>query len=172
MRQVRGALAVRVRNSKRADCPVCKGSSNATVAFTQRLWRCHRYNEGGDVFSLVCAVNRCGFREALRFVGDLAGIHLGGRRDAEFQRELDARKRQRERLEDGANKLYALEHALMRECRDRIHDAERTRLKVSARLAELSRGELERFRGEQENLWLKPTAGQGKNTSSWTITNL
>jgi hypothetical protein len=78
----------------------------------------------------------------------------------EFQREFDATKREWERLEDGANKLYALEHALMRECRDRIHDAERTSLKVSARLAELSRGELERFRGEQERLWLKLKAAE------------
>jgi hypothetical protein len=152
--QVLKAFGVRVRNSKRADCPLCKGHSTGTLAFTYRLWRCHRCNEGGDVFSLVRATNRCDFLGALRFVAELAGIRLEDRRNADFQRELDARKRQRERIEDGANKLSALEHALLRECRDRIHNAERTTLKVSARLAELSRGEPERFRGEQEGLWL------------------
>jgi hypothetical protein len=106
------------------------------------------------VFSLVRAVNRCDFPQALRFVADLAGIRLEDRGHADFQHELDARKQQRERIENGANKLSALEHGLLRECRDRIHNAERTRLKVSARLAELTRGEPERFRGEQERLWL------------------
>ena len=47
-----------------------------------------------------------------------------------------------------------MERALLRERRDRIHDAERKRLKASERLAELSRGERERFHGEQEGLWL------------------
>jgi hypothetical protein len=36
-----------------------------------------------------------------------------------------------------------------------IHKAERTLQKVSERLADLSRGEPERCRGEQEGLWLK-----------------
>jgi hypothetical protein len=154
MRQLLRALGVRVRNSKRADCPLCRGNSTGTLAFTDRLWRCHRCNEGGDVFSLVRAVNRCDFPEALRFMAGLAGIRLEDCRNADFHRELDARRRQRERLEDGANKLSAFEHALLRECRDRIHQAERTRLTVSERLAQLSRCEPERFRGEQEGLWL------------------
>ena len=42
----------------------------------------------------------------------------------------------------------------MRERRASIHDAERKRLKVSERLSSLSRGEPQRFRGEQEALWL------------------
>jgi hypothetical protein len=155
MRQVLSALGVRMRNSKRADCPLCKGNSTGTLAFTERLWRCHRCNEGGDVYSLVRAVNRCDFPAALQFVSDLAGIDLGDCRNADLKRELDARKRHRERLENAANKLATLEHTLLRECRDRIHNAERTQRKVSARFAELSRGEPERFRREQEGLWLK-----------------
>jgi hypothetical protein len=157
--QVLRALGVHVRNSKRADCPLCKGNSTGTLAFTDRFWRCHRCNEGGDIFSLVRAVNRCDFPSALRFVAELAGIRLEDRWKADrwstdFRRELAARKRQQERLEEGANKLAALEHALLRERRDRIHLAERKRLKVSERLSALARGEPERFRGEQEALWL------------------
>jgi CHC2 zinc finger len=145
---------VRIRSSKRADCPLCKGTSTGTIAFTSRLWRCHRCNEGGDVFSFVRALNRCDFPRALRFVADLSGIRLENYRNPDFHLELAARKRRRERLEDGANKLSALERALLHGCRGRIHKAERTGIKVSARLAELSRGEPERFRGEQEGLWL------------------
>jgi CHC2 zinc finger len=153
-RHILRVLGMRVRNSKRADCPLCKGNSAGTVAFTGRLWHCHRCHEGGDVFSLVRAVNRCDFAAALRFLADLAGIRLADDRGPGSHRELAARKRQRQRLEDGANKLSVLEHALLLESRGLIHDAERTHLKASKRLAALIRGELERFRGEQESLWL------------------
>jgi hypothetical protein len=150
---------VRVRNSKRADCPLCKGNSTGTLALTHRLWHCHRCNEGGDIFSLVRAVDRSDFLAALRFVAELAGIRLedrwgADRRSADFRRELAARKRQQERIEEGANKLAALEHALRSERRDRIHDAERKCLRVGERFAALARGEPERLRGEQEFLWL------------------
>jgi CHC2 zinc finger len=154
-RQVLSALGVRARNSKRADCPVCRGNSARTLAFTERLWHCHRCKEGGDVFSLVRIVNRCNFSEALMFVAKLAGIRLEGRHNADFQRQLGTTEQQRARLSDAAAKLSAIEHSLLLEYRDRIHKAEHTRIRVGERLAELSRGELERFRGEREDLWLK-----------------
>jgi hypothetical protein len=88
-------------------------------------------------------------------VAELAGIRLGDRRNANSQHELDARKRQRERVENAVDKLETLERALRLECRGRIHDTERKQLHVVARLAAIHRGELERFRGEQERLWLK-----------------
>jgi CHC2 zinc finger len=156
--EVLRALGVGVRNPKRADCPLCKGNSTGTLAFTHRFWHCHRCNEGGDIFSLVRAVNRCDFPAALRFMAELAGIRLEDFSRADFRRA--ARKRQQERLEEGATKLAALEHALLRERRDRIHDVERKRLKVRERLSALSRGEAQRFRGEQEALWLTLQAAE------------
>ena len=99
-------------------------------------------------------MKHCDFSTALRFVASLGGIRLKDCREAILQGELDTRKRQRERVQDGAKKLSALENGLLRECRGRIHAAERSRLRVSTRLEELSRGEPERFRGEQEGLWL------------------
>jgi hypothetical protein len=154
VRQLLRVLGVRVRNPKRADCPLCKGNSTGTLAFTERLWRCHRCNEGGDVFSLVRAVNCCDFPDALRYVAELAGIRVKDHLRVDFPRELAARKEQRVRLEHCAEKLAALERALLRERRNRIHDVERKVLKVSERLAALTRGEPERCRGEQESLWL------------------
>jgi hypothetical protein len=97
-------LSLRMRNSKRADCPLCKGNSNGMIAFTERLWHCHRCNEGGDIFSLVRAVNRCDFREAPRFIAGLAGIRLENSQNAKFRNQLDGRNRQRESLEGGAGK--------------------------------------------------------------------
>jgi hypothetical protein len=154
MRELLRTIGVRVRNPRCADCPLCKGHSIGTLAFTDRLWCCHRCNEGGDIFSLVRAVNDCDFPVALRFVAGLVGVCLENRGNADFRRELAARKRQQERIEDGANKLAALEHALRSERRDRIHDAERKCLRVGERFAALARGEPERLRGEQEFLWL------------------
>lgn len=154
VRQVLRALGLRVRNSKRADCPLCKGNSNGTIAYAERFWHCHRCHEGGDVFSLVRAVNRYDFRGALRFTAELAGIRLEDPRSPDFHQELATRRRRREHVEHSAEKLAALENALRLERRNRIHDVERKRWKVSERLAELSRGKPERFRGEQEGLWL------------------
>lgn len=147
-------LGWRVRNRNRADCDLCRGTSKGTIAFTERLWKCHRCNEGGDVFSLVRAVNGCEFPDALRYLAELSGIRVRNHLSIDFRREMAARKQQRARVEDCAQKLAALERALLRERRDRIHDTERQRLRVSQRLAALARGEGERFRGEQESLWL------------------
>jgi hypothetical protein len=125
VRQVLRALGLRVRNSKRADCPLCKGNSNGTIAYTERFWHCHRCHEGGDVFSIVRAVNRYDFRGALRFTAELAGIRLPDHRSVDFRRQWAARKRQLERLETAAQKLAALERATLIECRDRLLDCER-----------------------------------------------
>ena len=52
-----------VRTSKRADCPLCRGKSAGTLAFTGRLWHCHRCQAGGDLFSLVQQVTVAGLRK-------------------------------------------------------------------------------------------------------------
>jgi hypothetical protein len=44
---------------------------SGTAAFTERFWKCHRCNEGGDVFTLVRTVKRCDFPAALRLVAAL-----------------------------------------------------------------------------------------------------
>jgi hypothetical protein len=90
----------------------------------------------------------------MEYVAALAGIHLEDHRSVDF-RELAARKQHRERVEHCAEKLAAFERALLRERRDRIHETETKCLKVSERLAALTRGEPERFHGEQEGLWLR-----------------
>ena len=114
----------RVRG-RRADCGLCRGNSTGTLAFTERVWKCHRCNAGGDAFSLVRAANRCQFPDALRYVANLAGVRLGDFRGTDVRREVAARKQQRERVDSAVDKWEALERALRLECRDRIHLAER-----------------------------------------------
>jgi hypothetical protein len=153
MRQTLRVLGVRVRNAKRSDCPLCKGNSIGTIAFTEKLWHCHRCGEGGDVFSLVRAVNRCDFPGALNFVAELAGLRLPQGQTSDFHRQSAHKKRQRDRVEDGARKLGVLEHSLLLKSRDLIHEAERSAQRVNERLAALLRGEPERSPREQERLW-------------------
>jgi CHC2 zinc finger len=131
MPEVLRHLGWRIRHRNRADCGLCRGTSTGTVAFTERLWRCHRCNEGGDVFSLARAVNHCDFPEALRHVAELAGIRLEDAKGVNVRREVASRKQRRERVENAADKLEALERTSRLECRDRIHLAE-------SRLAKLS----------------------------------
>jgi DNA primase len=151
--QILRAFGARVRNRKRADCLLCKGSSKETLAFTERLWRCHRCNEGGDIFSLVRAVHRCTFPDALRYVAELAGIRPEDSRGTDPSRELAEHKRKRERIENAAETLEQAERSLRLQHRDRIRELECKRLKASERLAALNRGEPERFHGESEALW-------------------
>lgn len=114
-------LGWRVRHRNRADCGVCKGNSKGTVAFTEQLWKCHRCGEGGDVFSLVRAVHRCQFPAALRYVAEFGGVGLGDFNRYNFQREIEARRQQRERIDRAANILAQFERALRIEYRDAIH---------------------------------------------------
>jgi hypothetical protein len=123
--QILRALGARVRNRKRADCPLCKGSSKETLAFNESLWKCHRCNEGGDVFSLVRAVHRCTFPDALRYVAEFAGIRLENSRSADLRRDLAEHRRQRERIDCAAHKLAQFEHDLRIEFRNRIHECDR-----------------------------------------------
>ena len=117
----------RTRRRGRADCRLCRGNSTGTVAFTERLWRCHRCNEGGDVFSLVRAVNHCGFPEALRVVAGLAGVKLGRSSSAEIQ----ATQHQHEQEEVAAAQWERQERMLRLEAREDIHALDRVKRLLS-----------------------------------------
>jgi hypothetical protein len=124
-------LGWRMRSRSRADCGLCRGTSSATVAYREHVWYCHRCHRGGDVYALVRAVQGCDFRGAMAYVAALAGIRLEDHRSVDLRWQLAARKQRREWVEHCAEKLAALERALLRERRDRIHDTERKRLKPS-----------------------------------------
>lgn len=119
-------LGWRIRARSRADCGLCRGHSRGTVAYREHVWHCHRCNQGGDVYSLVRAVQRCDFRDALRYVAEMAGVKVDSGRDRDkWRRAMGASRRERERIDRAADKLASLERALRLECRDCIHAAER-----------------------------------------------
>ena len=114
------------RSEKRADCGLCKGSSRGTVALTERLWKCHRCQVGGDVFSLVMQTQRCDFPTALLYVADYAGIPLPIRNGrADYRREVEHRRQERKRIERSAEYLADWERQLRLECRYKIHQCDR-----------------------------------------------
>jgi hypothetical protein len=114
------------RGEKRADCGLCKGSSRGTVAVTERLWKCHRCNEGGDAFKLVMLTNNCGFPQALRFVADYARIPLPTRNGgADYRSAIERKRQERERLDRSAEYLADMERFFRLECRAQIHRSDR-----------------------------------------------
>jgi hypothetical protein len=118
-------LGWRTRDRNRADCGLCKGNSKGTVAFTEHLWHCHRCHAGGTVYGLVMQSRRCEFRDALRYVAELAGVRLGDYGSETARHEVTARRQHRERIERAADGLGHLERSLRIECRDRIHQCDR-----------------------------------------------
>lgn len=114
------------RGERRADCGLCKGNSRGTVSVTERLWKCHRCNAGGDVFALIMQVERCDFPQALRYVADYAGIALPSRQNgADYKREIERRQQERVRIERSAEYLADVERQLRLMCRDKIHQCDR-----------------------------------------------
>lgn len=118
-------LGWHIRSRSRADCGLCRGNSKSTVSFTDHFWHCHRCNAGGDLYSLVKAVHNCGFPAALRYVAELAGVRLADYASAHAQRELEARRQQRERIDQAADALADLERSLLIECRNSIHKCDK-----------------------------------------------
>jgi len=164
MRTLLRNLGVRVRSSKRADCPLCKGNSTGTLAFNERLWKCHRCNEGGDVYSLVRAVRKSDFREALKFVAELAGVRLNNHRGPDFRRELAARKAGHERVEAAAAKIESMEREVRLSVCRRIHVTERNQRRVAERLRTFGP---EASGAEVEALWKEL-----KSVAAWLQTDL
>lgn len=109
----------RVRGRSRADCPLCSGHSRGTVAYTERLAKCHRCGWGGDIFSLLMAVRGCDFRAALHEAADLASIPLDSHVD---RRALERRRRERERAQAAAERLAAEERRLRLDHREVLRE--------------------------------------------------
>jgi len=150
MRQILSHFRVYIhRGDRRADCPLCKGNSRGTFAFTDHLWKCHRCGAGGDVFTLVRQLNRCDFSAALHYVADLAGVTLGRSIGAEIQ----ARQRERERVQAAAEEMADAIRDSRLIARTLLQEIERKQRRFEIRLAALSRGEPSRFAEEEDSLW-------------------
>src|SRR5215471_15482802 len=97
VREVLRLLDWRTYHGRRADCGLCKGSSRETIAFSDRLWRCHRCGEGGDVIRLVELGHDCRFLSALKFLAEHARIPMPQKMTAEEKRRIEEQCARRER---------------------------------------------------------------------------
>jgi len=128
VRGIMASLKVKVHaRHRRACCPLCDGRSKWTVSFDRegRLWFCHRCGKGGDVFSLVEAVQGCDFKEALRFVAASAGIQLEGVDAEELRHCLQEERRRRERELEEKQEQEDAARRLRLERREELHLYER-----------------------------------------------
>jgi hypothetical protein len=84
--------------SRRCACLLHAGSNRTAFSWREDgLWHCFSCGAGGDRISLVQAVRRCGFRDAMDFLATLAGVEYRGRRVS--ARQLARMHARRERAE-------------------------------------------------------------------------
>lgn len=97
--------------SRRCACILHEGSNAFAFSWTEEgLWKCFACGAGGDKITLVRVARKCSFREAIEFLGALAGVDLpsGERSHAEIEEEQEQRKA----AERAATLLAETQHAL------------------------------------------------------------
>jgi len=147
--QVFRSLGGRIRGGKRADCLLCTGSAKGTVAYKERVWRCHRCLAGGDIFSLVQAVHGCDFPTAQKWLAEMTRISLPTAITPDERRRFARERAQYERISSAAQKLEMAERHLRIFYRNRIHACEHKQGEISRRLETLGKG----AHGEADGCW-------------------
>ncbi len=149
MAELLAALGFQVNlRTHRSRC-VLHGGENPT-AFSWRedgRWHCFNCGAGGDQIALVRTVRDCGFREALAFLAELAGVPVEDARPARAEIE------KRRRTEKAASTLEMTERALLLGYRAAILRLEKVRAHAGTRIAALEAGATERFPRETEAAW-------------------
>ena len=99
---------------RRIPCPIHNGD-NYNLAFTDKLYHCHKCGEGGDIIRFVQHVLNINFMCAVRKINEDFGLNLPldrkptlrEQREAEQrQRELSAERERREAEQTAYNALY------------------------------------------------------------------
>ena len=121
MRRVLEHLSTCIRSRNRADCPLrCKGHRRGTVAFNDRFWKCHRCDAGGDVFTLIELVHHCSFRDALKYLAQMARVELARTMSREgrqrLRQEWAEHKRREEEVDQACAELAHQERLLRVQC--------------------------------------------------------
>jgi CHC2-type zinc finger protein len=110
--------------TRRSACILHGGSNRSAFSWTEAgLWKCHSCGAGGDRIALVRAVKKCNFRDALEFLGQLAGLHYSARRVSRC--EIERAKISRERAENAAWRVRDELIRLRSFYLDGLHRAER-----------------------------------------------
>ncbi len=97
--------------SRRCACVLHEGSNPSAFSWTEEgLWKCFACGAGGDKITLIRAVRKCSFREAMVFLAVLAGVGSpsGERSYAEIEKDRGRRRA----AERAATLLAETQHAL------------------------------------------------------------
>lgn len=164
MAELLDTLRIRVNTrTRRAPCLLHNGTNVTAFSWTEDgRWYCFHCGQGGDKLSLIQAVRRCSFLDALRLLVELAGIEWAALNTAEVRQQLAAAKKKAQRVKAASQKLQRLEQDLVLAARDELLSFHKLRRDAGARLAALRRGAKPRFLGESELAWsaLALVAGQ------------
>lgn len=155
MTNLLGALEIAVNTrTRRASC-ILHGGGNRTC-FSWRddgVWFCFSCGRGGDKFSLVQEVRKCGFLDALRYLAAMAGVEWAALNTAEIRRQLAEAKRKARRIKVAGQNLHKLEQELLLAARDELLSLHKLRRNAGARLAAIRRGAQPRFANEEAAAW-------------------
>lgn len=141
------ALGFKVtERTRRSACLLHGGSNRSAFSWTEAgLWRCHSCGAGGDRIALVQAVRHCGFREALEFLGQVAGVEYSPRRAC--RRTIERARIDRERADSAAWRIRDEVIRLGSYYRDGLHRTERLMARIGDELLRSCRG------AERDAIW-------------------
>lgn len=110
--------------TRRSACVLHGGSNRFAFSWTDAgLWHCHSCGAGGDRIALVRAVKQCGFRKAVEFLAQLAGVEFLPRHFS--RQQVRHRERERDRAERAAWRIIDEVGRLRRYYTDGLHRVER-----------------------------------------------
>lgn len=119
--------------TRRCACLIHGGSNRSAFSWTEAgLWKCHSCGAGGDRIALVGAARPCSFRQAIEFLGTLAGVKFCSRRVS--RQEITQTRRQRERAERAAWRIADEIARLRRYYTDAMRRAERLQIRIGNEL--------------------------------------
>lgn len=121
--------------TRRCACVLHGGTNPTAFSWSEDgLWCCHSCGARGDKISLVRAVRKCSFREAIAFLAALAGVDL--RENKPDYAAIERARQERKAEERLAHLLAETEHNLLLELADELDSLRQLHRKAGTWLAE------------------------------------
>ena len=136
------------QRTRRCACFLHGGKNPSAFSWIESgQWFCHSCNLGGDRIELMKRVRGCDFKDALRFIAQLAGVDIANHRPTFSQ--LEEHRQKEAGLDVATEKLRLLEGHLRARYREEIFDLERIKKLASGIL----KAKHEREKCDRESEW-------------------
>lgn len=101
------ALRLRLDKYKRCACPIHGGKDNNMRLYQRKYYKCFVCGSHGDTIDLVRKVNRCGFKDAVKWLSDefRLGLDIDGEQSEEEKEKARIERRKREARQRMLNEL-------------------------------------------------------------------